>query len=118
MKIISTDFDGTICSNAWPDIGKPNIGFINYLIKMRDHGYKIILNTMREGESLNQAIEWCKQLGLEFDAINDNLPEMQELFGNNPRKIYADWYFDDHNALDFGRKMPTVKNRAIRKDER
>ena len=109
MKIISIDFDGTICHNAWPDIGDPFPGFINYLKKMRKHGYKLILNTMREGELLDKAVEWCKQFDLEFDAVNDNLREMQEAYGTNPRKIYADWYFDDHNVVDFGRKMPVIK---------
>lgn len=106
MKIFSTDFDGTLCTNKWPDIGLPNKPLINYLIRMRAKGYKVILNTMREGEKLELAISWCKSFGLEFDAVNDNLPEMIEMFKNNPRKIYADFYFDDHNVAGFGIKAP------------
>ena len=36
--------------------------------------------------------------GLEFDAVNENLPEINELFGGDCRKIYADVYLDDKSA--------------------
>lgn len=32
--------------------------------------------TFRVDERLQEAVEWCKQYGLEFDAVNKNLPEM------------------------------------------
>lgn len=35
--------------------------------------------------------------GLIFDAINDNLPEIIELYGNNSIKITCDIYIDDRN---------------------
>ena len=41
------------------------------------------------------AVEWCGNLGLEFDAINDNLPEIIERYGCNSRKISCDFYIDD-----------------------
>ena len=75
-KIIAVDFDGTLCHGNWPDIGEPNIRLINKLLKLQRKGYKIILWTCREGEPLHQAIEWCKEFNLVFDAINDNLPEI------------------------------------------
>lgn len=96
--IYAVDFDGTLCTNEFPEIGKPNKDLIDYLIRERINGNKVILNTMREGDNLKNAIEWCTKLGLVFDCINDNLPELQLSFGNNPRKIYADVYIDDHNA--------------------
>jgi len=36
---------------------------------------------------------------LVFDAINDNLPEIKELYGNNSRKISYDIYIDDRNYI-------------------
>ena len=49
-------------------------------------------------------------MGLEFDAVNDNLEEMKQIYGNNPRKIYADWYIDDKNAIcGLGHKLPDLK---------
>ena len=107
IKIISVDFDHTLTVDGeFPNIGRPNTRLIQYLINCRKHGIKVILNTMREGKILEQAVEWCKAQKLEFDAVNDNLPEMQMLYGNNPRKIAATWYIDDHNAVVKGLGMP------------
>ena len=94
-KIIAVDFDGTLCENAYPEIGAPVNDVIEYVKEARLSGANIILWTCRAGIELNNAIEWCKAHGLEFDAINDNIPELTEAFGNNSRKIYADIYLDD-----------------------
>ena len=95
--IIAVDFDGTLCKERWPEIGPPNQPLIDWLILERGRGVGLILWTMREGEKLDAAIKWCAERGLQFDAVNDNLPEMQKRFGNNPRKVFADIYIDDHN---------------------
>ena len=96
--VIAVDFDGTLCENAWPEIGRANDVLIDYLIKCKQAGAKLILWTMREGGKLHYAVEWCMERGLTFDAINDNLESLKDEFQNNPRKIYADYYIDDHNA--------------------
>lgn len=44
---------------------------------------------------MQEAVEWCRQYGLEFDAVNENLPEMIKRYGNDSRKIHADVYIDD-----------------------
>ena len=88
-------FDGTLCESVFPDIGKPNMALINHLIKRRNQGNKLILWTCRVGERLSEAVEWCKKFGLEFDAVNENLPEMIELWGGESRKVFADVYIDD-----------------------
>ena len=46
---------------------------------------------------LEDAVSWCRKYGLEFDAINDNLPESIKCYGNNSRKVDADFYIDDRN---------------------
>lgn len=108
FTIYAVDFDGTLCKNAWPDIGPPNAKLIEFLKVERKAGNKVILNTMRENEKLHDALEWCKRVGLVFDAVNDNLPEMKHFYGNNPRKVYADFYIDDHNAIcDIGIPLPS-----------
>lgn len=80
-------------------IGEPNLRLINKLLKLQRNGYKIILWTCREGEPLHEAIEWCKEFNLVFDAMNDNLPEIKELYGNNSRKISCDIYIDDRSYI-------------------
>ena len=94
-KIIAVDFDGTLCENKCPDIGEPNKDMLNYIKKRRRNGCKIILWTCRDGKMLEDAVTWCKEQGLEFDAVNENLPEIIERYGNDSRKIFAHIYIDD-----------------------
>lgn len=95
IGIIAVDFDGTLCSDQYPDIGQPNQGLIHYLKDQKKNGSKLILWTCRCSDPLAKAVDWCIMQGLEFDAINENVPEIIELYGSNSRKIYADLYFDD-----------------------
>lgn len=92
--IIAVDFDGTLADTDATKIYSPNTKLINYLIDRRKNDDKIILWTCREGSRLEQAIEWCKEQGLEFDSVNDNLLGLK-IFGLNPRKVAADLYIDD-----------------------
>ncbi|MEG2332808.1 MAG: hypothetical protein RSB62_10990 [Bacteroides sp.] len=96
-KIIAVDFDGTLCVNKWPEIGRPIHLILNYIKKEKEAGCKIILWTCRSGERLAEAVEWCEKHGLLFDAVNQNLPEVVSEFGGDTRKIVADKYIDDKN---------------------
>ena len=98
-RIIAVDFDGTLCYSNWPELGEPNRPLIEYLRSQKDQGNKLILWTCRAGEALSKAVEWCREQNLEFDAVNDNLPEIIELYGNNSRKITCDYYIDDRMLL-------------------
>lgn len=96
---IAVDFDGTLCENQWPRIGRENRHIINQLIRHQADGDKVILWTCREGELLDEAVLWCLNRGLRFDAINDNLPENKARYGNNCRKVWADEYWDDKSVI-------------------
>ena len=98
-KIIAVDFDGTLCYSNWPELGEPNRRLIEYLRAFKAQGNKLILWTCRAGEALDNAVSWCHDQDLEFDAVNDNLPEIVELYGNNSRKITCDYYIDDRAIL-------------------
>jgi len=98
---IAVDFDGTLCQYTFPDIGEPTQDqkdLMVRLIEMRNEGHKIILWTNRgdneEYSSLTEAIDWCRERGLEFDAVNTNLTGQKKLSGPSP-KIMADIYIDD-----------------------
>lgn len=93
--IIAVDFDGTLCTNAWPDIGRPRSDVIDHVRSARQNGAKLILWTNRRDERLQEALSWCEQHQLAFDAVNENLPEIIERFGGDCRKVYADQYIDD-----------------------
>lgn len=94
-QIIAVDFDGTLCAQAWPEIGEANERLILHLKKRKAEGARLILWTNREGELLEAAVEWCKERGLTFDTVNANLPEMIALYNNDCRKVNADIYIDD-----------------------
>lgn len=95
MKVIAVDFDGTLCKNRWPNIGEAYNEVINECIRRQAEGDKIILWTCRSGALLDDALLWCLNRGLKFDAVNDNLAENIEKYGNNCRKVWADEYWDD-----------------------
>lgn len=98
-KIYAVDFDQTLSYGEYPACGEPNKKLIQYIKELQSQGNKIILWTCREGEALDMAVEWCANYGLFFDAVNDNLPEMIERFGNNCRKVYCDHYLDTSNYI-------------------
>lgn len=94
-KAIAIDFDGCICTDAFPFIGKPNWPVIELAKREQESGAGLILWTCREGPLLQMAVEACRRWGLEFDAINESLPDWIEEFGNRPRKVGASEYWDD-----------------------
>lgn len=94
--IYAIDFDGTLCLDEFPNIGAPHPDVLEFAKRVRRAGDRLILWTCRSGDDLTAAVEWCKDHGLEFDAVNDNLPEHIAQYGNNCRKVYADRYIDDH----------------------
>lgn len=98
-KIIGVDFDGTlaITKGTYPRIQGPIQEIIDYVKSEQAAGAYLILITMREYDELKDAVAWAKEQGLRFDAVNDNLPQMKEFFGNNPRKIFCNEYLDDTN---------------------
>lgn len=93
--IIAVDFDDCLCASQYPATGEPNIGLINNLLDFKKRGGELVLWTCREGQACDEAVAWCADYGLVFDAINDNTPKAKALYGNNPRKIGADLYIDD-----------------------
>jgi hydroxymethylpyrimidine pyrophosphatase-like HAD family hydrolase len=95
--IIAIDFDGTICRDAWPDIGEPIPGALEAIRVMREHGHTLILWTCREGAALDAAIAWLEDHGVWgcFEGANVNAREMVKRYGNDCRKIGADMYIDD-----------------------
>lgn len=98
MKVYAVDFDGTLCKDEYPNAGSPNLPLIQFLKERQKAGDKVILNTCRTDKSLKAAIIFCRVYGLEFDAVNENLPErLANLTDSEPRKLLADYFIDDKN---------------------
>ncbi len=98
VYVIAVDFDGTLCEDQHPKIGKPNMEMIDYIKRRQQDGAKIVLWTCRINELLDDAIRWSRNQGLIFDAVNENIPELITEFGTDTRKIFANEYIDDRNV--------------------
>jgi hypothetical protein len=94
--IIAVDFDGTLVEHRYPEIGKEILFAFDTLRDLQKQNHLLILWTVRCGEELDEAIEYCKQRGVVFYAINKSYPE--EKFDETiSRKINADIFIDDRN---------------------
>ncbi|WP_430971650.1 BT0820 family HAD-type phosphatase [Sunxiuqinia rutila] len=93
---IAVDFDGTIVEHKFPAIGG-ELPFATHTLKtLQEKGHRLILWTYRSGEQLDEAVDFCKDRGLSFYAVNKNYPE-EKMTDSISRKILADVYIDDRN---------------------
>lgn len=93
---IAIDFDGTIVTDKYPKIGSELPFATQTLRQLIADRHKLILWTVREGQLLDEAIEWCKKRGVEFYAINKDYPEEdKERNRHYSRKLKADLFIDD-----------------------
>jgi len=93
-KVIAVDFDGTIVEHKHPAIGKEMLFAFATLKALQQKGHKLILWTIRTGNLLQEAVDFCKENGVEFYAVNKNFPE-EEIDERTARKINADVFIDD-----------------------
>jgi hypothetical protein len=95
---VAVDFDGTISDHRYPDVGPEVPGAFRWLRTWQAAGAKLILWTMRGGDSekegpvLSEAVRFCRQGGVEFHSVNCN--PGQESWSGSP-KVYAHAYVDD-----------------------
>lgn len=94
---IAVDFDGTIVEHRYPKIGE-EIPFATETLKiLAQERHKLILWTVREGELLEEALEWCRQRGVFFYSVNKDYPEEEKSHNGFSRKLKADLFIDDRN---------------------
>jgi len=97
---VAIDFDGTIVEHSYPEIGEEKLFAFETLREMQKKGFRLILWTYRTGKELEEAVNFCRERGVEFYAVNRNYPE--EIFDDSvSRKIDADVYIDDKNIGGF-----------------
>lgn len=95
--IIAVDFDGTIVEHRYPHIGKEIPFAIETLKLLQNDRHTLILWSVREGKFLDEAVEWCRERGLEFYAVNKDYPEEMPSHSGISRKLKADLFIDDRN---------------------
>lgn len=95
MAIYAVDFDNTLARTRFPKILEPNKKIVTLVKILQASGHQVILWTSRTGEDLEAAVQWSKEQGITFDAVNEPLLEQMARWKNDTRKIYADVYIDD-----------------------
>lgn len=89
---IAIDFDGTCVTDAYPNIGE-DIGAAPALLELVAQGHRLILLTMRSGDTLRDAENWFRAYGIPLYGVNRNPAQWH--FSRSP-KVFADLYIDDH----------------------
>lgn len=95
--IIAVDFDGTIVEHRYPEIGQEIPFAIDTLKMLQKEGHRLILWSVREGKLLDEAVEFCRERGLEFYSVNSNYTEEKDNHEHFSRKLKADMFIDDRN---------------------
>ena len=95
---IAVDFDRTIVEHSYPEIGR-EIPFATDTLKMLiKEGHRLILWSVREGKLLDEAVEWCRERGVEFYSVNKDYPEETIEDKNYSRKLKVGMFIDDRNV--------------------
>lgn len=94
--LIAVDFDGTIVEHEYPRIGRPIPFAIETLLRLQRDGHILLLWTVRDGDLLQEAIDYCSKKGLTFYAANKNYPEEDPQTAS--RKLNAELFIDDRNV--------------------
>lgn len=116
MAVIAVDFDGTIVEHRYPEIGE-ELPFATETLRMliKDQ-HRLILWTVREGDLLKEAVDWCHERGVDFYAVNRDYPEEQEENNNHfSRKLKADYFIDDRGIgglPDWGQIYQIIHDRV------
>lgn len=99
--IIATDFDDTLVNaGEYPEFKGKTKWFYELLGTKKEYpNVKIILWTCREGKELEDAVAFCRENGLEFDAVNEDVSSSLEWKGKT-RKPFAHIYVDDRCVYD------------------
>ena len=114
---IAVDFDGTIVEHRYPEIGRERPFAIDTLKMLIADQHRLILWSVREGQLLEDAVNWCRERGVEFYAVNRDYPEERGVENNNhfSRKLKVDLFIDDRNIgglPDWGTIYRIINERA------
>lgn len=105
------DFDGTICTHEYPEIGTPIPYALETLKELNDLGHKIILLTMRghkpyiqkatnesgeiveiKRDTLQEAVDYITSNGVVLYAVNENPTQK---YWTSSQKVYGNIFVDD-----------------------
>ena len=95
--VIAVDFDGTIVEHKYPEIGREKPFATEVLRMLIAERHQLVLWTVREGKLLDEALEWCRERGVEFWSVNSDSSDMfkEAKSKNISCKLNADVFIDD-----------------------
>jgi hydroxymethylpyrimidine pyrophosphatase-like HAD family hydrolase len=117
--IIAVDFDGTIVEDRYPGIGKEKRFAFMTLKTLQKEGHQLILWTYRSGRALKEAVEFCRENGVEFYAVNCSYPEEKLDETQMSRKVHADIFIDDRNLggfVEWGKVWQIINNDPLQEE--
>lgn len=91
---VCIDFDGTCVRHCYPFIGEENEHCVEVLKKWVDAGVGLILDTMRSGKELDEAVKWFEEREIPLYGIGTN-PTQSSWTKSN--KAYGVFSVDDRN---------------------
>jgi len=102
--IVAIDFDGTIVTDKYPEIGEIKDGAKEAINQLYADGYTIIIWSCRTGINKARAIEWLVKQGIKFHYFNESSYEnLKQHEFKDTRKVFANLYIDDRMLF----KLPT-----------
>ncbi len=112
---VCVDFDGCIVTHHYPAIGKEAPHAVEVLKKWTAGGVGIVLDTMRCGNDLAAAVQWCQDRGVEIYGVGKD-PNQEKWTGS--AKAYGVFSIDDRNlgvplVMLPGEDRPTVDWKEI-----
>lgn len=106
--IVAIDFDGTLVEHMYPQIGAEVEGAFHWLRRFQAAGVNLMLWTMRSGETLDDAVDYCAERGVTFWGVNCNWCQN---WSTSPKQ-FAHLYIDDA-ALGCPLKLRPGSRRAV-----
>ena len=118
--VIAVDFDGTIVEHRYPEIGEEIPFAIETLKMLIADRHKGILYTMRNGELLDEAVKWGSDRGVEFYAVNSDVPGdfVNDRDKNFSSKVICNIWGNHEKAIltkDFNHFSSRIRSWFVRK---
>jgi len=116
--VLAIDFDGTIVSHNYPEMGELFTHAKECINELYDSGkYYIIIWSCRTNQNEADMIKFLNENGIRYHSINENCPEFiakcELVKCGLPRKLYYDILVDDRSlwgyCINFEFEWPMIK---------
>jgi predicted phosphatase len=92
---LGIDFDGTIVTEAFPNIGELKQKTVQLMKDACEKGHLVIVWTARSGDAEREAYKFLVENEVPFHYMNENPEDPYAINGAQGRKIFCDYYLDD-----------------------